>query len=392
MRATPAVRRDRTARTHGGGSGDVAGVASPARPPPARAVTKKPLLVARTACHAACAMASFPGTKRPLGRTARLSRVPTEEGMWIPHFLLEFWEPQTSDDSVEASQRDASERTFEIWFALEDPPTRLVEDSGLALAVPEDKTQTDGAGREVKVRFQPNEKGRLGRVGFKVVDTNAKAAFRYCYNQLSKLLSFWSLIAGFGCSIYGLLVHDEKHGARWKVVPQIAAPEPFAVPLGIGLTPEYAAVISLYREGRNTPSPFYRFLCHYKILEAWYRHGSIFGQADRIIRERGLPFRRPRRTIAREMLNLSLLFTSKPEFLEKTFGQFFDLLNAYRVKVAHAITDAGTFINLDEYEAMVEIAPIANLTDLVARQIILDELDLWEQIRAAEPPGTVGPG
>lgn len=88
--------------------------------------------------------------------------------MWIPHFLLEFWEPETSPDPVLASERDTSERKFKVWFFLEDPPARLVQDSGLALAAPEHRTQTDGTGRSAGVRFEPNDKGRLASIAFKI--------------------------------------------------------------------------------------------------------------------------------------------------------------------------------------------------------------------------------
>ena len=241
------------------------------------------------------------------------------------------------------------------------------------------------------MRFQPNEDGRLSRIGFVITDTIPHPAFRYCHDHLCQLLSIWALTVGTGFSIFGVRIIDKKHEARWKVVPQNVAPEPFVLPVGIALSPEIAAIVSLYREGRNTPSPFYRLLCFYKILEAWYRHGSIFGEADRLIREKGLPLKRPRRRVTQEMLSFSLLFKSRPEFENKTFGELFELLNPYRVKVAHAITQAGAFVDFDKYEFMMEIAPIANLTDLVARQIILDEFDLWDQIREAgtiewEPP------
>lgn len=93
----------------------------------------------------------------------------------------------------------------------------------------------------------------------------------------------------------------------------------------------------------------------------WYQHGNIFGAADRLIREKNLPFRRPRRIITHDMLVLSLIFNKHPEFEGRSFAEFFNLLNPYRVQVAHAITEAGTFIDLDKYESMVELAPLLTL-------------------------------
>ena len=299
--------------------------------------------------------------------------------MWIPYFLLEFWEPETSLATVQASDADHDERQFEVWFILENPPTRR-RDVELRLREAITKTQTDGAGRTVSIRFQAAEgQDLLGGVGFRIHDTSARAAFRYAYDQLGQLLSVWALSIGSGFSIFGLRIFDERHEARWKVLPQRAAPEDFFLPDEISLSPQHAAVISLYREARNAQSPFYRFLCCYKILEAWYRSGGLFRAADTLIRDRDLPFRRPRRTVTQDMLVLSMVFSAHPEFRDATFRRFFELLNPWRIRVAHAVTDAGDFVNLDTYAAQTDMGPIANLTDMVARQILIDELDLWRR-------------
>ena len=301
--------------------------------------------------------------------------------MWIPHFSYEFWELESSRESDDKSRKDKTERKFDIRFYLEDSPSKLIQDSCFLLSEPIDKLQTDANGRSVAVRFQPNNKGRLCSIYFKVLDNQPKNAFRYCYNQLSKLLSVWALSVGTGFAIYGIYIIDETHSTKWKVVPQKTQAEEFWLPLGIGLNDEYSALISLYREGRNSNSPFYRFLCFYKILEAWYKNKSLFSIADRTIKENGLTIKRKRRRITKEMLVLSLNFHNHPEFEGKTFAEFYQLLNPHRVKVAHAITDSGTFINFDDYDSMLNIAPIANLADLVCQQIIQDDLDLWDQIR-----------
>lgn len=302
--------------------------------------------------------------------------------MWIPYFLFEFWEPETDIESTRASEADHEERKLEIWFFLENPPTRRREVE-LRLAEAQVRTLTDGSGRQATIRFDPNDDRLLKAVGFRVRDTNAKAAFRYCYNLLCQQLSVWAVATGSGFSIFGLRIIDSRHNATWKVVPQQAAPDEFFLPASVVLSPQHAAIISLYREGRNAQSPFYRFLCCYKILEAWYRSGGIFATADRLVRERNLPFRRPRRTITQDMLVLSLVFNSRPEFREVTFGEYFERLNPWRVKVAHAVTEAGEFVNFDHYETQIELGPVANLTELVARQILLDELELWRQIEEA---------
>jgi hypothetical protein len=151
----------------------------------------------------------------------------------------------------------------------------------------------------------------------------------------------------------------------------------------VSITPEHEAALSLYREGRNSTSPFYRFLCFYKILEAWRKRAGVFASADRLIREKGLPFRRARPRVTQDMLNLALLFRGRPELLNRTFTQLYDGLAGDRAKVAHAVTESGEFVNLDDYSSQTHLGALANLLDQVARILLLDEFDLWRKIVAA---------
>lgn len=302
--------------------------------------------------------------------------------MWIPYFIYEFWENESSTETISASQNDTEERDFEIGFFLENPPSRNrgVE---IELESPEQRTQIDEMGRQAGMLFQPHN-NILNVVAFRLSDSNPKEAFKRCFNNISKLLSFWALGSGSGFSIHSVRIHDLQHNAIWTIRPQSARPTAFFLPSEIDIGPEHAAMLSLYREARNSQSPFYRFLCCYKILEGWYNHGSIFGQADRLIRDRNLPFRRPRRTITRAMLVMSLLFNTHPEFEGRSFGIFFQLLNPWRIKIAHFLTEEGEYINFDSYESQLEFGPIANLIDMVARDVLSDEFHLWGQIREVE--------
>lgn len=233
--------------------------------------------------------------------------------MWVAHYLLELWEPHSSAESIKASESDASERGFEVWFYLEDPLGRLVEDSALLLPSTLDRTFSDagGTGRSMAVRFLPNDKGRLRAIGFGIAEQSPKAAFLYCFDNVSPMLSYWTFSFGNGFSIYCVRILDHKHHAEWSILPHHIATESFRLPIDLAPRPEHAAVISLYREGRNAQSPFYRFLCFYKILEAWYRHRSIFGEADRLIKDNAerimqhgdtVPSRPPQRRITKDML------------------------------------------------------------------------------------------
>jgi len=304
--------------------------------------------------------------------------------MWFPDLLFELWS-DADPEPTKTAQADTTERDFEVAFPLVDR-ARLRDGVGVQMPGPRHTTQTDGTGRKAEMWFRPDMSGRLEAIYFKLADRSARLACIYCHDKLCQLLSFWAVIYGSAFSIASVLVVDLKHGVQYRGGPKPLAPDDFILPGGLSFSGERWALLALYREARSSPSPFYRFLCCYKILEAWYKLGATFGEADRIIKEKGLGLTRPKRVVTREMLVMALILDRHPEFEGLRFGRLFELLNPWRVKVAHAVTDAAEFINLDSYGEQLEIVPIANLTDLIARQVLLDELELWRQIAAALAP------
>ena len=168
--------------------------------------------------------------------------------------------------------------------------------------------------------------------------------------------------------------------------------EPFWLPDGILINEEYKAVLSLYREGRNSASPYYRLLCFYKILEAWYNKTAVFGLRPDQLQKRGFSLHVPKRKISRGMLIYCGALAGFAYLEGMSFGELFDkVLRPYRVKVAHAITEEGDFLNLDILEEREDACILAALADIVARQLLLDQTALWNFIKAIEgqAPGVI---
>ncbi len=302
--------------------------------------------------------------------------------MWLPFALSGVWWTESNDDKIKASDQDGDEREFEFLFYLENPPARRF-DVDLRCDGDINKTVTDSSGQRISVMFYTSEKNRLARIGCKLTSADRKIALKYCWDTISELMSIWSIKTGSGFSIYAFRVLDAKHDVKWRVFPQQAGPEPFFIPSEIGIRGEYAAMFSLYREARNSQSPFYRFLCCYKILEAWYRCRDIFGEADRLIKEHNLPFRRPKRSITKEDIGFTLILNRHPEFEGKRYGRAFEMLNDWRRQVAHALTNAGQFINLDVHDTLIEASAFADCVDKMANTLLIDEIGLWQQINSA---------
>lgn len=68
------------------------------------------------------------------------------------------------------------------------------------------------------------------------------------------------------------------------------------------------------------------------------------------------------------------------KYLNMPYGKFFEELRSNeRLKVAHTFPKDKPFVNIDDFDLFTEYATIGNLADLVSRQILLDELELYSQ-------------
>lgn len=316
--------------------------------------------------------------------------------MWLPYFGHLFF-PET--ESVKASEADKSERKFTVVLFLEELHSRKVQWS--TLKIPQHYQTTiklamgTEAEKELEVTFlknenssvaesntvSPDKEGRVGAIATDLLARDMLGAVREAYDVHSRLLSFICLMNGSNLPIFGVKVTDDKHKAMWYAKPTPSAPDEFGLPKLIGFGEAFRILLSLYREGKNNPSPPYRFFCFYKILEAFYMHKKNFSEIDDIIRTNNLPFKRPKRKITNDMLLQAL--STHTEFKDLTFGTFFEQLRSnQRLQIAHVFPEKGNWANLDNFDLFREFVAIGNLTDLVARQILLDELGLWEKLNA----------
>ncbi len=141
--------------------------------------------------------------------------------MWIPYFLFEFWEPDTSMKTVRASEADNDEREFEMWFCLENPPTRR-RDVELRLAAALERQRQDSGGRTGRGWDSRSETRARGR-HFGTVTT----ACAHCSaTGLSSLdpgspFTLSSLLmpntaCGGKFSLSARLLRTSKYQARWR--------------------------------------------------------------------------------------------------------------------------------------------------------------------------------
>lgn len=277
------------------------------------------------------------------------------------------------------SRVDLSEREYVVCFFLANPHTY---DLFVNIEVKENTAfNVETKDRKILVKYQNNDKGLLEAVKFSLHHNNKNQAITICYDILSMLLSYWSLNTLSGYIIRGLLLIDVKHQVRWQQLEFKPTPVPLFIPTLFQIDSDNEAVFSLYREGSNSASVFYKFICYYKILEAWALHHSIFKQNSDYIKINKLSIQRVKRTITQEILNFSCLSFNEPkQYFNKSFKQFYNELNSYRVKTAHFISRQGDILNFDKYETLKDYYPITNLLDIVVKTILEDEIAIMNEI------------
>lgn len=211
--------------------------------------------------------------------------------MWIPHFGLVPWPGDKIDQSlIKKSENDKSERFFYVGFHLENSDARKINDSTVALEKDEFKKLNREDGTLIlELKLMKNEDNRLAKIDTRLKSDNYYNALRNSYNIVtSYFLSIQSFQAGANLAIWAIVIKDDVHEVQWVCKPQYATPDLLKIPEVIGMGDEFKAVLALYREAKNNPSPYYRFFCYYKILEAFYERSDVFRKIDRIISEKKL--------------------------------------------------------------------------------------------------------
>jgi hypothetical protein len=297
--------------------------------------------------------------------------------MWFPYSLPVRWKAEGERSRINESLADETEREFLIGFYLHNRVTREWEVE-LQLKDPYWVPATE-QGSAVSVGYYPNETGQLTEIICRIRDSSSATALRRCYTHVSRILSCWAAVKGRGFAILGFRVADLNHDARWRALPHRPSAESFELPPCKVLPESYWAVMTLYREARNSPSDIYRFLCCHKILGLWAKCTDPFNLLRARAAELGRELAQDHR-VDRGMLGLSGLVNFRPELEGKRFGELLESIAPWRAWAVQAVIDEGLPPALDDYELGRELASVANLVDIAVHRILAAEMRDWQSI------------
>lgn len=254
---------------------------------------------------------------------------------------------------------------------------------------PEDVDQLliEMIGKKFKFIGSANDEGLLGKFVAEFEAENAQSAENEAYGALAPALSAWSLNADVPVNIETIQVTDlTTHVNSLRVRTPHFEMNFAGVPV---FTDEFAQYASIYREGLNTNSAFYRYLCFFKIIE------SIITRRARQSGERRAAGLDPRAIYERipatkdqQLALLGCLYNWRKTWDDMAVSQIFlpeilgrkitailaDHLRPLRLGIAHSLLQQGEItIVLDNIEHVQQVNKWLPVCRISARWMMLNE-------------------
>jgi hypothetical protein len=242
-------------------------------------------------------------------------------------------------------------------------------------------------GKNYQLIGHPDKDGFLGKLVCELEADNNDAAESEAYGSVAPFLSAWSMNADIPIHVETIQVTNlTTHTSYLRVV----TPH-FDMNFGGGIHPafrdEFCQYASIYREGLNSNSSFYRFLCFYKIIESLIAKRGREGAAKK---QSGQDPRRPYEVIPEKpdeaLALLKRLYPWREQWDQMAISQIFPNevlgqkvtairdkhLRSLRLGIAHALLDKGEItVVLDKMEYIVAINKWLPLCRLCARWMMV---------------------
>ncbi len=290
--------------------------------------------------------------------------------MWIPYNLLSPLKAESPKATITASEADASERAFVVGFFLRNPATRAWE-CDILVPAGDEKRKIDIAGRQAALQLSANSTGKLEQIIYTLPATTAAAALAACYGHVTQQLDGMIVQYGRGIEIAGWQIADVAHDARWRCVP--FRPSSLMPSPGLRDVPHaYHDVLRLYREARCTASARWRLICAGAILDA-----AVAGRPP-FEAKAGAPVH-ARTVVTADRLVRSGVLAFCPDLEGATLKAVHDRIEPQRQALLAAMGSPGEAEVRPQpaaavYESEAALAALANLADLLARDVVVDSL------------------
>lgn len=293
--------------------------------------------------------------------------------MWIPHNLLAPLKAESPKATILASEADASERDFVVGFYLRNPVTRNW-DCDVLVTASDGPRRIEIGGRLGKIHLTASSAGKLEQIIYTLPATGMAPALAVCYAHVVKRLDSMIVQYGRGIEVAGWQIADVAHQARWRCVPfrpstLMPSPDLREVPSA------YDDVLRLYREARCTASAHWRLICAGAVLNAAARGLSPFADVD--TGEPAVDADLP--VVTTDMLIRSGAIVSYADLKGASLAKVRDQIEPHRQALLNGMIASGESNGrgspiASNYETEASVAALANLADLIARDLLLERL------------------
>lgn len=294
--------------------------------------------------------------------------------MWSPFYPLNVWDSLSEFEIIQVASQDTIERIIECTFHVRNPITQEMN-IGIELSCQQSVliSDLDEQVSSVEVFFFNDTNNNLVQIIARGSATSIEQMCDNSYDLVNRILSDWTIQTAAPSQIYKIEVLDTKHNAKWEIRESVVTPR-YTFQLGkyLDAFPPLKSMKSLYREGRNSASIYYRFLCFFKIIDKCPNAISLMPEIRRQLGANTPPY--TPFIISQEMIDRADLHkTGKLDcFLDKKAGFFRDEITNVRNRIAHFIIDDDV-LDFDKIEEYITIAEIVNLADIIAYELIRHE-------------------
>jgi hypothetical protein len=296
-------------------------------------------------------------------------------GKYVELHVMSLFEnpPGTNDERRE----DRSLRTFKVsctlgkfWRFYGSKLAEVTPAEGSSFLVgPPDFSNLEVNLEGGRFIFSKNEQGEYSYVDFECDATSHKQAQHIFQRGLGRFLDILVYRGETPIFIQSVRIEDTKN--KIIVLPQFSPFRHQSVMLGdIKVHAELVNVYSMYREGKNSSSNFYRFLCFYKALEGLVK--SVRPLVRKNANAAGIELAKEYPKVP----NDPHLIIEHRHYIGMSIGKFIDsvLTKTYRDAVAHFTLRDGTVLNMSAPEHIERYTFIVYITEICMR-VLIDECE-----------------
>ena len=282
----------------------------------------------------------------------------------IPHIKFsKFYLTCGSPEKSNQSKKDKSKRKFGVKFFLEDP---IAKTDHVYLSLSEEILIRNA---DANIYFEKNNKNLLESIFIGLEGTGLIEVFNKASNTIFSILTILCFFYRRPAKFRLITITDTQYQIEFQTRDHAPKPEKLIAPLVSFINHPIGSLLAVYRDGINSADLPYKYICFFKIYEAWFKYSEQF-------------FDRSKADFCElEITHEFLLGRYNKEFHEKFIGRkigdeyVYEECNEVRKylvhpMIHHKVPKPGC-INLDSIEFSMMLESMVNLIEKIST-VLLD--------------------